>query len=278
MRDTYRLLPLTIILLLSQLTACSETDSTDVGTSGVRAEIDVVAQGDGETTVTAKLNVGSGGLFSTDLELAGGDTLTATAFDLTQPLSKVSGLFTFFYRTTFSQDTDGSEFTVSLDRPNDTSAPDSSVILPAGFGLQMPVADPIQVVNVGEDLEITWQPSGLSATMDVDFETTCSADRRVVVVDEQGNDTIETSTVQVTNFTSATPTDTGSYTIDSMSIVPDLMANEVLQTENPCAVSIKVSRINTGRLDPNYGASGYIRAHQRRNVAVTLDIQSLAMP
>ena len=188
----------------------------------------------------------------------------------------MSGLFTIFYRATFSQDTDGSEFMVSLDRPNDTSAPDSSVTLPAGFILQMPVADPIQVVNVGEDLEITWQPSGLSATMDVDVETTCSADRRVVVVDEQGNDTIETSTVQVTNSTSATPTDTGSYTIDSMSIVPDLMSNEVLQTENPCAVSVKVSRINAGRLDPNYGAGGYIRAHQRRNVAVILDIQSLA--
>ena len=141
MPRTYRLFPLTITVLLSQLIACSETDSTDVRTSGIRAEIDVVAQGDGETTVTANLEVGSGGFFSTDLELAGGDTLTATAFDLTQPLSKVSELFTFFYRTTFSQDTDGSEFTVSLDRPNDTSAPDSSVTLPAGFSLQMPAAN-----------------------------------------------------------------------------------------------------------------------------------------
>lgn len=272
MHRTRRLLPLIVILSLGQLTACSETDSTDVRTSGVRAEIDVVAEGDGATTVTADLEVGSGGFFATDLELAGGDTLTAMAFGLTQTLSKVSQLLTHYYRTTFSQDTEGEQFTVSLSRPNDTSAPNSFVTLPVGFVLSMLSPDP---VNVGDDLSVGWAPQGQSGTLELVFETTCTIDRHEIVVDDQGNQTTVTTTTETTGFTSFVPADTGAYMLDSMDILPMLLPNEEFKTAIPCTVSLQLSRINEGLLDPNYGAGGYIRARQRRTVALTLNIQSL---
>src|SRR5215510_5589701 len=91
----------TLLLLLSA--ACKETvDSSDVRTSGVYPEIEVTANGSGDSTVRVELKVG-GSNSNTYLELRGDDELEVTVGDTTKSM-KESGNG---YVATFDVDDEG---------------------------------------------------------------------------------------------------------------------------------------------------------------------------
>jgi hypothetical protein len=133
--------------------ACTESvESTDIKTTGIYPEIEVVATGNGRSKVTVKLKVG-GDDSNTFLDLTGGDTLEATADGETKTLDQSGNS----YSATFDVDAEGTEFTIAFLREDDESAPESTVVMPAPFDLTLGASE---ASRADDALEYTWEPSG----------------------------------------------------------------------------------------------------------------------
>lgn len=134
--------------------ACTESvESTDVKTTGIYPEIEVVANGNGRSTVTVHLKVG-GSNSNTYLNLDGEDTLEVTVDDETKRLDRSGN----GYRATFNVDDEGTEFVVAFLRgEGDTDAPASTVTLPAPFDLELGATE---ASRADDALEYTWEPAG----------------------------------------------------------------------------------------------------------------------
>ncbi|HET8934946.1 MAG TPA: hypothetical protein VFN67_15970 [Polyangiales bacterium] len=144
----------TAALLLVLSAACKETvDSGDVRTSGVYPEIEVTANGSGDSTVRVELKVG-GSNSNTYLELRGDDELEVTVGD-TKKSMKESGNG---YVATFPVDAEGTEFKIAFLRGDeDENAPESKVALPAPFELTL---DQTEASRADDELKYTWDPAG----------------------------------------------------------------------------------------------------------------------
>src|SRR4051812_47416267 len=118
---------------------CSKetTSSSNIKTGGIAALIDVYADDDTSATVHVELKVG-GSSSNTYVALEGGDALTATAAGKTKTLTSID---TGIYEADFSGLDAGTEFQVTLDRPDDTTASDNSGTLPDPFTFDKPTAD-----------------------------------------------------------------------------------------------------------------------------------------
>ena len=134
--------------------ACTESvESTDVKTSGIYPEIEVVASGSGNSKVTVKLKVG-GDDSNTFLDLTGDDTLEATADGETRTLDQSGNS----YSASFAVDAEGTEFTIAFLRgEDDDSAPESTVVMPAPFELTLGATE---ASRADDALEYTWDPAG----------------------------------------------------------------------------------------------------------------------
>jgi len=231
-------------LILVIVTGCADTESENVKTTGVRAEIEVVANGSGNTDIDVQLEVGSGGELATQLELSNGDSLIAYANGEERTLTKVNKLLGIHYVTTFNFDSPNIEFRVELLRNNDQSAPNSTVLLPDPFAITDPVGNEVFARNA--DILTTWDPQGFSDhSMKVVYELYCS----------NGN-SISTSR------TERNVSDIGQYSINAVEVLGSL-ANQP-SSQSGCDLDIIVSRTRYGNLDPNYGEGGYIKASQKR--------------
>jgi hypothetical protein len=242
--------PTAIFALISVLlTACSDTESDNVKTTGVHAEIEVVANGSGNTDINVQLEVGSGGEFTTQLDLSNGDTLVAYANGEEQTLTKVEKLLGTHYVTTFNFDSTNIEFRVALLRNNDESAPNSTVLLPDPFAITSPNSGEIFARNA--DIVTTWDPGFSNHSIRVNYELYCSDGNYI-------------STYQIERVIS----DSGQHTINAT----DLLGSHASQTstQNGCDLNIIVSRTRYGNLDPNYGEGGYIKASQKRSRTVRI--------
>lgn len=144
----------TSFLALLLCAACTETvESGDVRTSGVYPEIEVTADGSGNSTVRVELRVG-GSSSNTYLELRGDDELEVTVGDSKKSM-KDSGKG---YSTSFPVDAEGTEFTIAFLRgDDDDDAPMSTVKLPAPFELTV---EETEASRKDDDLTYTWSPKG----------------------------------------------------------------------------------------------------------------------
>jgi hypothetical protein len=209
--------------------ACSEdVDSTDVKTSGVYAEMSVVATGKGQSDVTADLRVG-GANSNTHLDLKAADKLSATVGTTTKTLSQSGNV----YKTTFDGDAADSKVTVAFTRGvEDTSAPNSSVTLPAPFT----VAGIAGTVSRQVGFTATWAQSTdpMRWTLDGDclFIKTDS-------ISDAGQTVIGTSDFSVQSG----------------------------KEQETCNATFCLERTRQGTIDPAFGEGGVISAVQRRCVA-----------
>jgi hypothetical protein len=223
-----------MVLMLSTagLWACSEdVDSDDVRTSGVYAEMEVVAEGDGSSTVTVDLTVG-GSNSNTHLEMAGEDELTATVGDETQTLRQRGNV----YETTFGVDAEDTEFTVAFLRgAEDEGAPDSHVTLPAPFEITAPESG--AAVSRAEGVVVTWEPSGADDSMAYRLNGDCIF--------------LESGDVADSGSLDLGPSDFDPHSGDE---------------ETTCSAELCIDRTRRGSLDPAYGEGGRIEAVQRRCV------------
>ena len=141
------------------LAACTTLPSSDLKTGGMSATMTVVADGSGQTTVTAQINVDDN---STDVvTLSNGDTLFATAGTVSQTMTEDTDIFNDdTYDATFSgEDSPGTRYTIAFRRLNDVSAPDSTCTLPDAFTIDAPKAGST-FSRASSDIQVNLATSG----------------------------------------------------------------------------------------------------------------------
>lgn len=223
------------------LAGCSEdVDSDDVGTDAVYANISVVATGDGTSTVTTYLRVG-GPNSNTYLDLTDYDALIAYVNGTSKGMSQSGN----GYVTTFPYEAEDTPYRVSFVRtpPPDgecagRSAPNSTVDLPAPFGLTSPVQD--SSISRASALSIQWSASGETDAMSFSVDAPCLQYYADNIENDNGSFTIPANTLMVVGSSNAA-----------------------------CTATLTVHRTRDGELDPNYGEGGTINASQRRAVQFT---------
>lgn len=199
------------------LAGCTETlDSKQIRTGGISATLEATAESESSTSLKAILKAG-GDESNTYVILSAGDRISATADGEEVEMSSESA---GVYVAHFDVGEGGTEFTVQLTREDDDDAPDNAGTLPDPFELE---ALPKEPVPRGEDLTVTWSPSG-------------SGDDMVIRVD---GDCIFSKTFDVGG-------DTGTYTIVAGELEPTSS-----QEPKSCDVDVVISRTRGGTTDKN---------------------------
>jgi hypothetical protein len=227
-----------LVALALPLTGCTSVQSAALKTSGISAEMSVVASGDGNATSTVVLHVDTN---ATDyVDLSSGDSLTVTANAQTRTLGKTTVLGAISYSATLNGgvDAENTQFTIAFNRgASDVSAPASTVSLPKPFTITGPAGT--ATLSRANDTVTIMLDSGSSDTLTYDVDGSCVTVKNGVSV---GNDT-------------------GSITIPKGTLVNSAA------TTTACPVKITVHRNRVGHLDPAFGAGGNITASQARTIA-----------
>jgi hypothetical protein len=134
--------------------ACTESvESTDIRTTGIYPEIEVLATGDGNSKVTVRLKTG-GKKSNAFLDLKGDDTLEVTVGDDTKELD---GSGDHEYVASFDTDAGGTKFTIAFLRgEDDDSAPESVVTLPEPFDMTI---DATTASRTDDEVPYSWEPA-----------------------------------------------------------------------------------------------------------------------
>lgn len=218
--------------------ACSDnTPSTNVRTSGVRAELTIVAEDRGMGEASARLRVG-GALSNTFLDLAGGDRVDVEVAGRTTALLPRRGVIEPpAYAAKVAGLAAGAVVAFKLTRPADTSALGSTVTLPEPIALITP--KPSEPVSSKAPVVATWKAVPGS---DVRWtaQGTCIDEGSGTVIDDVGR--VEVPLPAARRF------DAGSAP--------------------PCDVTLVFERWATGSLDPAFGEGGSVLAVQRRTRVV----------
>lgn len=219
---------------IAALSACEAVESEDVNTSGLYADLWVIAEGDGASRAVGILRVG-GELSNTFVELTGGDKLTATR-DGEDPVEMYEQqlLDARSYRADFADDTPDLDVTIAFERELDESAPSSVMSLPQPFEVA-PIA--AQYSRLTDDIVLTWDNTQ-AEEMAVWVEGPC-----------------------IVNYYSTRKPDTGSWTVSA----EDIQANEGAEEEN-CELEVTLWRSRSGTVDPAYGKGGKAWGHQTRQL------------
>lgn len=230
---------------------CSNTSSENVTTQGIFADIDVFADGSGMTVVTAELEVGSGGIGRTGLELGSGDRLTVLANSIQKTMTEDSSVLgRFSYTASFDFDDGNTMFTVSFSRDNGINAPNSNVALPDGFVVLSPQSSDIFGTN--GTIPIVWMPAGTSIVPTIRVTLSCTR--------TNGLNISSIETVAISG-------DSGAANLPVAAVMP----NAVLDTSRLCEGHIDLTRWRRGTLDPNYGEGGQITAEQYETAQFFVD-------
>lgn len=235
---------LSFILCLAAVCGCSSTSSENVTTQGISADFDIFADGSGRTFVTAELEVGSGGFGGTSLKLGPSDSLTVRANGIQKTMTEDASIFgQYRYLASFDFDDANTLFTVSFNRTNGTSAPNSNVALPDGFNVISPSSS--DVFGTGDTIPIIWSPSGTAIVPRVFVTLTCTL-------------TSGLPTIDVENISLGS--DSGVTSLPVAAIIPI----GTLDTSRLCEGTVELSRWRSGNLDPNYGEGGQIDAEHAK--------------
>ena len=241
------------ITALLCLTACtSDTDSENIKTQGIGANIEATAVGNGTTEIRVALYVGDKSS-GTVLNLSGSDSLTVEANGIVKSLGKIEDIFgDISYEATFDFDDAGSLFKISFIRDDGTSATNSTVTLPDAVDFVLPTTN--KVFRNGDEISITWQPSGISSTVQLSFNTLCPQ--------SGGGSSFIYSERDIA--------DTGTFTINSSVIIGETAVD--VTPGNACTTSIGIARQQAGSLDSNFGEGGSIIGEQLRSRNISIEI------
>lgn len=226
-RWTFLLLPVTAL-------ACTETvESSDVRTSGVYPEFQVVADGSGSSRVSARLKVGGDGS-NTYLDLQQGDRIEVRAGEETRSLNETE---THTYAAQFDIDEAGTEFVFSFVRSEqDESALRSAVTLPEAFSLQMTAN---QASRADARVGFSWDPP---ASGDLHWKVAGAC----VWADEGDTD------------------DDGDHILGA-----DDVRSPAADSAKTCPVDLTLMRGRAGSVDPAFTEGGENIAYQARTQTFT---------
>lgn len=217
-------------LVTAALAGCANVDSQDLRTSGMIAHLTVVASR-GHTVVDVHL--GAGGL--TDVVLADGESLRATARGQSVVLHHVDALGDDFYTGALDLGRPGTKVTVALLRTgDDADAPVSTVELPAAPVVRTP--RPHARISRSHDLEV--RVAAGSGILGVSWTGGCLVDGTYAGEDGATSLVIPAGTLRASGG-----------------------------KRRSCLATMTVSRSIDGSLDPAY-RSGSITAIRRSQVVV----------
>lgn len=214
---------------------CTETvESTDIRTTGIYPEIEVVANGSGSSKVTVRLKVG-GDDSDTFLDLKGDDTLEVTADGDTKTMDQSGN----DYIASFAVDAEGTEFTIAFLRGDaDDDAPASVVSLPAPFEMALAASS---ASRADDAVEYTWEPEGSGGDIDWNLSGDCIDSSR-----------------------GGTPDD-GSNSIAAGEIEPKFDSDK----DKECTAGLTLTRSESGTIDAAFTEGGSIVAKQVRSDSFT---------
>ena len=224
-----------IALVVLLASACTTTNSQDVTTHGIYAELGARADGDGLTNTYATLFFGNP-LQLDFVRLTGNDQLMATNNGLDMVMTEAEILGVVSHSATFQGDAEGSVFEIALLRTVDHGAPSSTCTLPAKFTFGQTLSSASRMAS----LTVSWTPMSMD-------QMSWTAE----------GDCIETAT--------GTLSDTGALTIPAAT----LKKRQGMNIADSCMVALSVSRTHLGQLDPGYGQGGTITGEQRRKMTFT---------
>lgn len=207
---------------------CTETvESTDIRTSGIYPEIEVVGNASGSSKVTVRLKTG-GDDSNTFLDLKGEDELKVTVGDETKTMDQSGN----DYIASFSTNEGGTEFTVAFLRgDDDDSAPASVVSLPEPFDMTI---DTTKASRETDDVPYSWDPAG-DGDMDWHLDGDC---------------------IQL---------ESGSTPDDGMNaIAAGKIGTFDSDKDKSCTAKLELSRAQGGTIDPAFTEGGSIVAKQVR--------------
>jgi len=172
------------------LIGCKETiDSGNLRTRGIAMITKVTATSESSVVVHTEL-VAGGDESNTFVILRDGDELIADADGDEMEMEAVDeGV----YEAEFDVGLGGTVFTVNLERDDDDSAPDNSGSLPEPFDITSDFgATPM---SRAEEMEVTWDPSGESDDMQIEFDDdageSCIFMKRDTIAGDPGAYTVE---------------------------------------------------------------------------------------
>jgi hypothetical protein len=145
-------------------TACEKVDSTDVRTSGIYVSVSISDNGDAQSRLTASLQVG-GHLSNTYLVLKGEDRLLVWMGGQSYQMKDAGDLLGQEYGVTLPHPDVDTEVRIDFERgPDDTSAPNSTVVLPGRFHVASFGSDLYS--RAGDTLSARWSPFDPSKVVD----------------------------------------------------------------------------------------------------------------
>jgi hypothetical protein len=219
--------------------ACTSVKSSDLETSGMSAHMTVTADGQGNTSASAELNVDTNG---TDfVDLSAGDSLVATpAGGSPRTMSRSDLLGVISYGASFTgEDAPGTAYTIAFSRkaPN-VSAPSSTCSLPQPFAITAP-ASGASFSRANDAVVVMYGYFGTSDAMTYQVTGPC-----------------------VSTATGSLPADSGTLTIAKGTLVTS-------GGSSSCTATLTLHRSRSGQLDPAYGYGGAISCDQVRTVTFT---------
>lgn len=232
------------LLSTALLFGCSKTDSENIRTKGIRAEMTITSIGSGlanDSEAIVRLYSGSEGFGGTLIELSEGDNLIAVIDGENYGFSEVSELFDQYYQATLPTNNLNTEYQISFVRDEGVSATESVVTLPDEFEITSSTSVD---VTKSDMLLVNWSPSITGENLTINYNFDCR--------------TAEGGKLSIggTQYIS----DDGAHTFDMSELVRDDITS--------CDGKIDLKRINKGSIDPNFGEGGRIEGIQRRSIDI----------
>lgn len=221
------------------IAACKETtSSTNIRTPGISMAVEVIAESESTSTVTATLQVG--GPNGTYVILDNGDALYAEADGDRKEMHAIEdGVYEVKYRV---GDAD-TEFAVMLERDQDDNALDNTGRLPAPFEITSSYSDVLS--RADDDVEVTWEPSGQDGDMRVEIEDEVGG---CIAFDERKN----------------IGGDPGTYVVGK-----DTLKSQDEEMPETCDVTLTLSRSRDGTTDPALDSESTFVLRQVRSETFT---------
>jgi hypothetical protein len=226
-----------LCMLALLASGCAKTESSDLLTSGIYADLSARSTGTGTTTVYATLYVGNPNNLNF-VELTGNDKLIASYGTEHKAMNQTELLNIVSHAAQFSTDAEGAAFEIALERSVDAGAPKSTVTLPAVFTLNPVPA----TVSRATALPLSWLPAASTDAMAWKATGACIGDTQGTITGDPGSWMIQAGT-----FTK----------------------REGQNIADSCMVTITMTRSRAGVLDSHYGKGGTAVGIQERTVSVT---------
>ncbi len=230
------------LFLLLFLSACT-TDSDDLNTSGIEAEMKVIV---GQSGAVARADLGvTGG--AGPVELSAGDKLSVTT-DLNVQKTLYRAGKEGRYEANFDFSEFSNEFIFNFQRSNDKEddAPNSTVTVPAIFNITSPSENSEYPNDDATTIDLIWDTNTTGVVM-IDMTSACDDDK-----------------IPQNSEREITTEDDGAYPIGDLDGFYPVIGNV------SCELKIELHKSNTGNADNHLSGGSEITAERTDTVTVKL--------